>query len=946
MDEPNSRTGADWELSPEDYVASLYRVILRREPDDGGFTHHIRELREHGDPTQTLGHLLRSPEFRELEQRQRREGENYPLLRSGEDSSALNNKMIIESSRGHFTDVSFIENIGKRSNLFGRKKRKIGTVAVYYPKMSNGGTERVTSRQILAWTSLGYRVILLTDLPADPRNDYPYGDVERFVIPPKMMDNQDYRHRGRELTRILQEEEVDVFVNNLWDETSTVWDVLVAKSLDIPVVVGWHNIFDTRIRVSGDLHLANMRFSGYKYADLVTVLSTVDQIWFQDRGVAARVVYNPLTFDALPAVTAPLDGKTVVWVARAERHQKRLDLAIRMFPLVLEKVPDARLLIVGGGPDLEWAKEYTESLGIAASVEFTGYTTDVAKHLARSDVHLLTSEFEGWCLALGEAWAYGLPTVMFELPYLEYVQSGKGHVPVKMGDVSSMAQAVTRLLLDADHRRRLGREAREVAEEFDRVSVTEEWRKIFTDIETADSLATTLAPDVELRGRRALGRVLSDRFLDLEGNFREKIDNYIPILPSQATRQQPRRKVHRHLVKSAKVVVSPFVAAKRALARALVPDTRLKMIDLSRVGLGDNLMIWTGLFALLENGVPICAPGCVLQVQPILGDLATRLFARFGLLIQLGHPVKQLSPIYTPLPPGNIREWWSTYVGRDWRMNWVEALDQQKTFPREGQDLSFSARMRLALSERFIYRRHGWAQATPGYVGYRVWLPLARAHGVFPLIFLSQLKRSLEPIRRIVADYVDDITPIADRAVYAGNVAFPTGKSFQTIPPEVFRYVDDALGGDYFACCVQNDSPWRHDYEAARITTRSFTDVRDTFRVVRYAKSLLTTDSFTSHLAQLLRDDFVLVLSRDMQESIVHPGAHPRIVANHPTCAPCNYQERYHHDRCVAGYRYCLAFENDLFAETIAAAVRGLAAEADRPKRVASSTDDDLAMAR
>ena len=941
MDEPNLKLGADWGLSPEEYVASLYRVILRREPDDGGFIHHVSELRQHGDPTQTLGHFLRSAEFRELEQRQRREGENYPLLKSGDDVGTLNNKMIIESSRGHFTDVSFIENVGARSDLFGRKKRSIKTVAVYYPKMSNGGTERVTSRQILAWISLGYRIILLTDVPADPRNDYPYGDVERFVVPPKMMDNQDYRPRGRELTRIFTEQGVDLFVNNLWDETSTVWDVLVAKSLDIPVVVGWHNIFDTRIRTPGDLHLANMRFSGYRYADLVTVLSTVDKIWFQDRGITARVVYNPLPFDVLPATVAPLTGKTIIWVARAERHQKRLDLAIRMFPLVLEKVPGARLLIVGDGPDLEWAKEYADSLGIAASVEFVGYTTDVAKHLARSDIHILTSEFEGWCLALGEAWAYGLPTVMFDLPYLEYVQSGRGYIPVKMGDVSAMAAAVTRLLLDAALRQELGREAREVAEEFDQVSVTEEWRKIFADIETADSLATPLAPDVELRGRRALDKVLGDRFLELEGNFREKVDNYVPVLPSQARPRRPKRKTHRHLLQSAQVVASPFVAAKRAITRALVPDRRLKMIDLSHVGLGDNLMIWTGLFTLLSNGVPICAPGCSLHVQPILGDLATRLFAQFGLLIQRGQPEKQRSPIYTPLPPRNMREWWDTYVGRDWRMNWVEALDQQKTFPREGQDLSFKARMRLALSERFLYRRHSWAEATPGYVGYRVWLPLARRHGVYPLMFLSQLKRSLGPIRRIIADYVDEITPVDDRGAYSGSAAFPVGKSFQTIPPKVFRYVNDALGNDYFKCCIQQDSPWRHDYEAARIMTRNFSDIKDTFRTVKYAKSLLATDSFTSHFAQLLRDDFVLVLSRDMQESIVHPGAHPKVVANHPACAPCNYQERSHFDRCVAGYRYCLAFESGLFAENIVAAVRGQEVERARFDRAPAAVRAD-----
>lgn len=915
------------ELSPEEYVSSLYRVLLKREPDDQGMLHYASALREHGDHTRILKVFLASAEFKEIEIGQGEKSvepegnrqETAPAV-DNPASDPLPNSMIIECSRNHFDDISFIRNIEKRSKLYGRIRRKISTIAVYYPKMNNGGTERVTACQILAWKGLGYRVILITDLLSDKENDYDYGNVDRFTIPPKMMENNDYRIRGSCLTSILLEHKVDVFVNNLWDETSTVWDTLTAKSLGIPVIVGWHNIFDTRIRSAGDLRLANVRFAGYKYADLVTVLSTVDKLWFCERGVAARVVYNPLTLESLPAITAPLSGNTIVWVARTERHQKRIDLVIRMFPLVLAKVPDARLLIVGGGSDLEWAKEYARSLGISRSIEFTGYTTNVSQYLARSDVHVLTSEFEGWCLALGEAWAYGIPSVMFELPYLEYVQSGKGHIPVKMLDISTMADAVAELLLNKDLCKRLGREAREVMEEFNQVNFTDEWRKIFEDIETRDNLDEPMTFEHELRGLRALTKVLGDRFLSLDGD--RPSDNYVPVLRSAAKLQPPRTNWGRRIVRSGRIVAAPFVAAKRVLENAIVPDRRLRMIDLSHVGLGDNLMIWTGLFTLLQNEVELCAPGCLLHVQPILGDLAARLFSRFGILVQRGRPAEQISPIYSPLPPANLREWWGTFVGRDWRMNWVEALDLQRSFPREGSDLSFAARVRLQISERLLYKRHSWAEAVPGYVGYRVWLPLALKHGVYPILFMSQLKRSLPEMRRLIGDYIDGNTPITERKKFSGNAAFPVGKSFQTIPPKIYSKVDNDLGGDFFTCYIQKDSPWWGDYEVNSVTAQNIDDIQDTLRLVKYSKHLLTTDSFSSHLAQLLRDNFVLVLSRDLREGVVHPGANPTIVANHPACAPCNYQERYHFDRCVAGYSYCLAFENSSFVNEISKAFR------------------------
>jgi glycosyltransferase involved in cell wall biosynthesis len=913
----------NFELSPEEYVSSLYRVLLKREPDDSGLFENVRELREHGDYTRTLRSFLNSPEFRDVELRQRaylRQGETLTIGLKRPSEDPLHTSHLIECSRVHFDDVSFLRNIEKRSKSFGRVRRRVNTIAVYYPKMNNGGTERVTAIQIRAWTRLDYRVVLITDLPKDELKDYEYGHVQRFIVPPKMMENEDYRPRGRALAEILTEQKADVFVTNLWDETSTVWDVLVAKSLGIPVVVGWHNVFDTRIRHSGDLRLANVRFTGYKYADLVTVLSTVDKLWFRERGVAARLVYNPPTFDRLPEHTAALDGHTIVWVARAERHQKRLDLAIRMLPLVLASVPDAKLLIVGGGPDLEWAKEYARSLGIANSVEFAGYTKNVAQYLARSDVHILTSEFEGWCLALGEAWAYGVPTVMFELPYLEYVQSGKGFVPVKMLDIAAMAETVTGLLLNAEKRKALGREAREVTEEFDRVSFEEDWRRIFEDIETKDDLDDALAPSQEVRGLKALTKVLGDRFLSLDGD--RPSDSYVPVLHSAAPAQPPRSKWLRRLLHTGRIAAIPYVLGRRAFDRTFVPDPRLRMIDLSHVGLGDNIMIWTGLFALLQNEAQLVAPGCVIHVQPLLADLAARLFSRFGLVVQRGRPAKQTSPLYTPLPPANLRESWGAYIGRDWRMNWVGALDMQRTFPRQGADRSFAARLRVQLSERLLYRRHSWTEALPGYTGYRIWLPLALKHGVYPIVFMSQLKRSLIEMRHIVGDYIDEITPEAERALYSGNAAFPVGKSFQTIPPKVYSRIDDRLGGEFFTCFVQKDSPWWGDYEIGGVRAQSLDGIKDTLRHIKYARRLLTTDSFTSHVAQLLRDDFVLVLSRDLREGVVHPGANPVVVANHPACAPCNYQERNDFKCCVAGYQYCMAFESAAFVGEIVEAVQ------------------------
>jgi hypothetical protein len=84
----------NFELSPEEYVSSLYRVILKRKPDDSGLFEKVSELREHGDYTRILRTFLNSPEFRDVELRRRaylRQGDTLTigLKRPSEDPPTI-----------------------------------------------------------------------------------------------------------------------------------------------------------------------------------------------------------------------------------------------------------------------------------------------------------------------------------------------------------------------------------------------------------------------------------------------------------------------------------------------------------------------------------------------------------------------------------------------------------------------------------------------------------------------------------------------------------------------------------------------------------------------------------------------------------------------------------------------------------------------------------------
>jgi hypothetical protein len=78
-----------------------------------------------------------------------------------------------------------------------------------------------------------------------------------------------------------------------------------------------------------------------------------------------------------------------------------------------------------------------------------------------ADAFLLTSQREGWSLALGEALDFGLPCVLYELPYLVLTQNNEGVVSVPQDHSAEAAEALAHILLDKQLAHRMGTHGRE-----------------------------------------------------------------------------------------------------------------------------------------------------------------------------------------------------------------------------------------------------------------------------------------------------------------------------------------------------------------------------------------------------------------------------------------------------------------------------------------------------
>jgi len=113
-------------------------------------------------------------------------------------------------------------------------------------------------------------------------------------------------------------------------------------------------------------------------------------------------------------------------------------------------------------------RDLTDSLGLGGQVTFVGHRDDVVGELARMDVAVVPSVVpEGFGLSLLEAMGAGLP-VIATVPGgpSEIVTDGTDGLLVPCGDVTALAAAMLRLVVDTDLRRRLGAAARTRAADF------------------------------------------------------------------------------------------------------------------------------------------------------------------------------------------------------------------------------------------------------------------------------------------------------------------------------------------------------------------------------------------------------------------------------------------------------------------------------------------------
>lgn len=195
-------------------------------------------------------------------------------------------------------------------------------------------------------------------------------------------------------------------------------------------------------------------------------------------GIPVARFHDPPVRDALPGF-ARRDGELVIGTLAGLRAVKNLPRLVRAFAGMTEK--NARLIIVGEGPESEAIMAAARVAGVADRVLLPGFLADPARYIGQFDIFALSSDSEQFPISLVEAMAAARPvvaTAVGDIPAM--VSPDNRPLIVAPDDEAAFTAALDSLAERADLRRALGRANREkAAAEFDERRMIDRYARLY-----------------------------------------------------------------------------------------------------------------------------------------------------------------------------------------------------------------------------------------------------------------------------------------------------------------------------------------------------------------------------------------------------------------------------------------------------------------------------------
>lgn len=266
--------------------------------------------------------------------------------------------------------------------------------------------------------------------------------------------------------------------------------ILKDKGIDLPVVTTLHGT-DITLVGSHPAYKPAVEFSINKSDRVTSVSESLKRETFEFFDIKNEIEVIPNFIDNSQFIKDEKCGcrdeladkkeKVVIHVSNL-RKVKRIDDVIKVF-YEIQKEVNAKLILVGEGPEWERSRAEIERLGISDKVKSLGKVNDLYTVLCSADLFLLPSEKESFGLAALEAMAARVPVISSDAGGIPEVNiDGKTGFVLPIGDVKNMSEKAIMLLKDDKLLKEFRNNAKQQALRFDKKSVLPLYENLYLSV--------------------------------------------------------------------------------------------------------------------------------------------------------------------------------------------------------------------------------------------------------------------------------------------------------------------------------------------------------------------------------------------------------------------------------------------------------------------------------
>ena len=375
-------------------------------------------------------------------------------------------------------------------------------VLFIYGNLEFGGIQRVLSLLSEEFSKRGKYEVYLA-LFNNIKQDMPfYGEIIDIKAP----TSRNYFllffniiKRVISLNKIVKQKKIDIiFSRSLMPNLMALLSKKIYK-FETPLIVSHHSSLEKFVKWVGFQGLIEKRYNikFQNVADKIMCVSKGIENELVDSGVdkdKLTTIHNPIQVDKINLMSKEKINsehefifdrkfKIIISVGRLVEEQKNFQLLIESY-IEVNKNIKSRLLILGDGPDRKKLDKLIIDNNQQENIYLLGWQENPYKYLKRSDLFVLSSDWEGFPNILLEALSCDIPVISTDCTFgpNEIIQNNINGILVPVNDKLELSKAMYKVLSDKSFAKKLASKGKQRSLDFSIDKITSQYEKLINEV--------------------------------------------------------------------------------------------------------------------------------------------------------------------------------------------------------------------------------------------------------------------------------------------------------------------------------------------------------------------------------------------------------------------------------------------------------------------------------